>query len=558
MSSYLKQHGSRVTPQSEPMRADQVPNSAGGHAWAVDNWTRLRRFLILGSEGGSYYASEQKLTKENVNVVRECLAEDGIRTVAEIVDVSDGGKAARNDPALFALACAISASDKATRRAAAEALPSVARIGTHLYHFVAYVETMRGWGRTLRWAVANWYNKNPDKLALQAIKYRQRDGWEHRDLLRLAHSKASSDEVRDIYGFISGNVNHRRDLSEDAFDKETGEPLRTRYADSWHPTPPTHRLIRGYLQAKDASSPAETARLIREFRLPREALKTEHLSNVVVWGAMLDTDMPIMALTRNLATMTRNGILDSSDYRKLVLDALRNKEKIAESRLHPMSILIAQRTYASGKGDRGRNTWTPIPDVIDALDEAFYLAFDNVKSTGKSHLLALDVSPSMAGGYYGGGGVAGSPLSPREASVAMALVTLHAEPLCEVVAFAGGLEALGLSRRQRLDDAVRSVSNLRWSKTDCALPMLYATTKERKIDAFVIYTDSETWSGHVHPKQALDRYRQVSGINARSVVCGMVSNGFSIADPQDPGMLDVVGFSTDTPSIMSEFVAGRI
>ena len=30
----------------------------GGFAWAVDDWTRLRRFLILGSEGGSYYAGE--------------------------------------------------------------------------------------------------------------------------------------------------------------------------------------------------------------------------------------------------------------------------------------------------------------------------------------------------------------------------------------------------------------------------------------------------------------------------------------------------------------------
>ncbi len=66
MSSYLKQHGTRVTKQSEPMRSDQVENSAGGYVWAVDKWTRLRRFLILGSEGGSYYASEKKLTKENM------------------------------------------------------------------------------------------------------------------------------------------------------------------------------------------------------------------------------------------------------------------------------------------------------------------------------------------------------------------------------------------------------------------------------------------------------------------------------------------------------------
>ena len=36
----------------------------------------------------------------------------------------------------------------------------------------------------------------------------------------------------------------------------------------------------------------------------------------------------------------------------------------------------------------------------------------------------------------------------------------------------------------------------------------------------------------------------------------MVSNGFTIADPNDAGMLDVVGFDTATPQLMSEFARG--
>jgi 60 kDa SS-A/Ro ribonucleoprotein len=38
----------------------------------------------------------------------------------------------------------------------------------------------------------------------------------------------------------------------------------------------------------------------------------------------------------------------------------------------------------------------------------------------------------------------------------------------------------------------------------------------------------------------------------------MVSNGFTIADPNDTGMMDVVGFDTATPALISEFVAGRV
>jgi len=127
--------------------------------------------------------------------------------------------------------------------------------------------------------------------------------------------------------------------------------------------------------------------------------------------------------------------------------------------------------------------------------------------------------------------------------------------------FAGrvdGLTPLPLSPRQRLDDAVKTVSDLPFGGTDAALPMLYAQAMEREVDAFVVYTDSETWAGDVHPAEALRDYRRASGIDARLVVVGMTSNGFSIADPADPGMLDVVGFDTATPQIVSDFARGAL
>ena len=102
------------------------------------------------------------------------------------------------------------------------------------------------------------------------------------------------------------------------------------------------------------------------------------------------------------------------------------------------------------------------------------------------------------------------------------------------------------------------MSGLPFGGTDCALPMLYAQALEREIDTFVIYTDSETWAGDIHPVQALRDYRHASGIDARLVVVGMVSNGFSIADPTDPGMLDVVGFDTATPQLISDFARGAL
>jgi len=71
-----------------------------------------------------------------------------------------------------------------------------------------------------------------------------------------------------------------------------------------------------------------------------------------------------------------------------------------------------------------------------------------------------------------------------------------------------GLTPLAISPRQRLDDAVRTVSDLPFGGTDCALPMLYAQATEREVDTFVTYTDSETWAGDIHAVDALLDYRR--------------------------------------------------
>ena len=84
--------------------------------------------------------------------------------------------------------------------------------------------------------------------------------------------------------------------------------------------------------------------------------------------------------------------------------------------------------------------------------------------------------------------------------------------------------------------------------------MLDAMKKGMLVDAFVVLTDNETWAGQVHPSEALRQYRQKTGIDAKMVVVGMTSNGFTIADPSDAGMLDVVGFDSYAPQIIADFI----
>jgi 60 kDa SS-A/Ro ribonucleoprotein len=554
--SYLKRFGTLRVPQSAPLPGSgQVPNSAGGYAWGIDDWARLRRFLILGSEGGSYYASEKNLTRKNAKAVANCVAQDGLRAVAEIVAVSTDGRAPKNDPAILALALAAGRGDEATRKAALEALPRVCRTSTHLFQFAVFVEAFRGWGRSLRRGIARWYAEQPvDALAYQAVKYRQREGVTHRDLLRLSHP-ATSVSARNPTVEVSAE--HER-LFEWIARGGSADGLP--------------RIVEGFVRAQSAASPKESAELVREYRLPREAVRSEHLAAQDVWEALLE-DMPMTALIRNLATMTRVGVLaPRSAARAKVIEQLGDTERLRKARVHPIALLAALRTYQSGRGARGKHRWNPLGGVVDALDAAFYAAFGNVEPSGRRMLLALDVSGSMTWGEVGG--IPG--LTPRDASAALALVTAATEEEPEIVGFftgkggflkrgrplhwgyQDGLTPLSISPRQRLDDAVKAVSDLPFGGTDCALPMLYAQALGREIDTFVIYTDSETWAGNIHPADALRAYRRASGIDASLVVVGMVSNGFSIADPNDGGMLDVVGFDTATPQLISDFARGAL
>lgn len=526
--NYLKQHGNRVTPQTLPIpgRVDQVRNTAGGYAWQSDKWQRLQRFLILGSEGGSYYADQRTLTTENVSCIHECLGEDGLRVVELAVAVSAGGRAPSNDPALFVLACAMSYKpETVVRLAAGRALPKVARTFTHLAHFVDYAQTMRGWGRMMRRAVQDWYlGKTPEKLAYEVIKYRQRDGWAQRDVLRLAHPKGSIAHNA-IFDWVTHGIPEGK-------EEVVGQDM-----------------IAAFEAAQRSTTPAQTAQLVRSYRLPREALLTEHLTAPEVWVALLEAGMPLHAMVRNLGNMTRLGVLDGQD-RGLVLNAL-TKERILKSRLHPMAILVALSTYAQGHGMRGKGEWAPRPEIIDALDEAFYLAFDNVEPTGKRTLIAIDTSGSM---WHGS--VAGSPLTPAQAGCALALCTLHAEPECEVILIDHEAYHAGFSRRQRLDDALKNMH--RGGRTDLSIPFRVAKPEPGSVESFLCVTDNETWYGGIHPSQALQAYREASGIQARSVSIALVANKWSMHDPLDPLSLDCVGFDTSTPSVITEFFAGRV
>lgn len=569
MSRYGAHTSKRVTPQNQQAREDQVANSAGGFAFQADKWTRLDRFLILGAEGGTYYIGELQLTKENAGVLDTCAKDDHERLINQIVAISEEGRAPRQTPCIFSLAYLSGHPDVVIRRLALAAMPRVCRTGMHLFQFLADVEHFRGWGRLLRDAISNWYlAKDVRNLAYQVVKYQQRGGESHTGALRRAHTRSDDPDMREVLAYAAQKLLNTDDekVDEDKLHLYTAVQAGPNLG-NWLTDPKDHRqVLAAVAAARKAQSADEIVNLIEKHDLVRECIPTEFLNSSKVWEALL-VKMPMGAMVRNLAKMTSIGLIaPMSDASREICERLHNQEAIRKARIHPIAVLLAMTTYSSGHGLRGKLTWNAVPQLVDALDDAFYLAFKNVEPTGKRWFLGLDVSGSMAGG------LAGTSLTCAQGAGAMAMVTMRSEKEWYCHGFATTFVDLttggrfkdswsgrshtvsGISAKSKLNEVVDTMFAHTMGGTDCAVPMTHALKHKIPVDVFAVYTDSETWFGGIHPHQALEQYRQKMGIGAKLIVVGMVANQFTIADPNDPGMLDVVGFDASVPAVMADFV----
>ncbi|HWH69503.1 MAG TPA: TROVE domain-containing protein, partial [Candidatus Sulfotelmatobacter sp.] len=143
------------------------------------------------------------------------------------------------------------------------------------------------------------------------------------------------------------------------------------------PTGQLPAIVEAFEKAKKASSKAEVVRLIRDYDLPREAIPTQWLNELEVWDALLQR-MPLTALVRNLGKMTAVGLVKPfSEAASLIVRKLSDEALLKRARIHPLAVLIAQKVYAQGRGEKGSLSWQPVPKIVDALDAAFYATFQN-------------------------------------------------------------------------------------------------------------------------------------------------------------------------------------
>ena len=310
-------------------------------------------------------------------------------------------------------------------------------------------------------------------------------------------------------------------------------------------------------EAGEKKDVALACALIRSGRLVREHVPTTLFGSKEIWITLLET-MPLEALLRNLGKLTQIGV--AAEKHREIVARLVNQTEVLKARIHPIKVLVASKVYTNGHGDSGSLTWTPNAYIGVALTDLFRISYGAVTPTGKRIMLGIDVSGSMSSPVVGS-----KVLSCRDASIAMALLYLETEKNVSAVAFSNTLTDLlepssrnQLRRGMTLQQALSATNGMNFSSTDCVLPILHAMKHNIYIDTFIIITDNETYAPSEHPQNALIRYRERMGIQAKLIVIGMTGNCFTIVDPTDRNTLNLAGFDTSTPEIASMFMRGEI
>lgn len=510
-------------PQTQPIigRDDMVKNSAGGYVFQVSDQEQLERFLLLGAEGGTYYAKEQELVVANAKSIIKLIQKDGVTVVQTVVDFAMNRKAPRADAGIFVLALVTKYGDAQAKKLAYNSIVRVCNTATQLFTFLGNIKNLRGWSRGLRKGVANWYETKDEKnLSYQLVKYRQRNGYTHRDALRLSHPKIKDTRINSLLSYAVGKT---EGLNVD------------------------NELIQTFTMAQSVKEGKDLISLINAGGLTWEMIPTELLNDKSVLEALLNF-MPLTALIRNVNRYSYNGMTEGlNDTVKKIVARFGNKEEITKARIHPVMVINSMKTYLQGHGDKGSKTWKANQRIVDAMVGMYETAVSAVESTNKNILIGVDVSGSMSTA------VSGMTMSASQIAQVLAVTILKSENNADMVWFDTNIRPATFGKRTAIDDVLKHAPN--GGGTDCAQPILLALKNKLQLDAIIILTDNETWAGSTHAKTALDTYRKTINPNIKVIEVALVSNPHTNFPADDKNILRVVGFDNSVIELINKFIA---
>jgi 60 kDa SS-A/Ro ribonucleoprotein len=557
--------------------------------YKLKNIDFILRLLILGSRVNQYHQKKNNsLAVADIEFIKQCIkAGEGPAILKLIEEIYESGRAPKQDITLQIHAILCRAENDALRRTALSLLRKYRTI-SHIYNWKKFHASCenpqlgkitKGFGRGPKRSLNEWFLNMQDRpldLAYQITKYGSREGWSFDQLIKCSHLNTGTGDDR-----VRTHTRQTKPvLPATAFDlvlryAVMGFDETSKLAEKYNlKNEAVYKYLAAVNEAKHSSEgnlqQERLTELIYEYKLCREHVPTWSLKEIAVLTALLVNRnktrivMPLTALLRNLGNMSTHGVLDNNEIRTLLCTHLVDAEIIRKSRIHPVSVLTAWFTYRNGSGLRGSKVWLPHPDILEALEEMFYHSFQNVEPTGKRICFLIDCSGSMTGPSLC------ESVTNAEAAALLTMIftrsetkdaasSHHAFYLFTVAKYGSGSTGLTdvsdvIHAEASFTSVLNAVQRSDWGSTDISMGILEAMKYKRKYDAFVVITDNDVNSG-IKPTEAMKQYRTALKMpKTKLAVVATQGGDFTIADPQDPNMMDFVGFDSHGPKLLQEFI----
>lgn len=544
-------------PKAIPGReADMIDNSCGSKVFKVDDHVFLDRFLIMGAQTGSI-GRNNRIVKESAEAFLALINQDAGKVITRVYELNKMKRVFVKDPSLLVLAFAMSQvynKNPDLRRLASDTAATICKTPYELTRFIELSKEVAGHkGYLLVQTIAKWFNNKPAKdLAYQGVKYRSRNGWNARDLLKIGHPTPTGDDESSVMAYLIDPALPKAELARERF------PIIKDYEDAMSLKPTQVNELLAIIQNNSG--------------ITWEMIPTEFLNDINVWSAFLP-NLNFNALVRNISRFAANGFFKNQVFKEACIAKLLDKDAALKSGMHPFKIFLGQYVYSLGRGKS--STWSVDKDVLRVMEIAFINSVTGLRPTGKKVLVGVDVSASMT--WEGSRMMGGEGPCAREFAAVFAYLLATACKFIDIevgafTSFPQGVKPI------RPNDAIKGTDptigfttlNIQWYKgptaltkstqglpagsTNCSAPIEYAIRNNMIVDSFVIITDNDINQGR-HVAQAMADYRNKFNPNASMVVVTTQVCNYSVADPKDHLMLDVVGVDASGPEIVLDFIS---
>lgn len=523
MSNYTKAaKKAQSVPQTTPIPGkSMIRNDAGGFVFETPWNLLLDRILIFGSSAQTYYVDSRTAYADAEVQMRQIFHAHGLEALARIREIREQNLSPKLD-ALFHWTALATHKDfpLEVRYDAWATFHSICKTASHMFSFVNAMVHFHGWNRSSRRNIGEWYTeKELEQLAFQMTKYRVREGYSHRRVLKMAHPTPPTQGHSNLFAWAVGNT------------EDMGEGLSA------------IATIQNFERAQRADK-AELITMIEEMgrNFPQEWVPKELSGKPDVVQALLP-NMPAVALFRNLGRLSKAGAPPG-----LMVQALNDtvNPELFQSKygVHPFQVLLAYLTYQSGRGTR--SAWEPSSPVLATMAKAMNMAYSVVEPSNKRLLIAVDTSGSM-GGHYGY--VPTSPLTPIVSAMALAWHLFRAFPNSELVGVDTNLRQFALHSESGLD-AFLGMSTP-GGGTNLGLPYTYAL-KKGDHDGTIMVSDMETWAGTRHVVQIMENLNR-SKPDMKHVMVSLTGRTGSLTENDNPNLMEVVGLDSSAVRVVDNF-----